>query len=151
MCAERKPVISAHSFRKFVFSVFQGAFTFRGSMIDMPLLKQAQNIVTLATSIKEKWSAKRSSHQVGRTYTVVCLKDKPLYSRQLLSMLDWSLSLFTVHVNHKFCVVFFFFGYLTGASYSSKNELSSFWFQVCDFTVHGCVPSLDFWFRREIK
>uniref|UniRef100_A0A4W2GYH8 Citramalyl-CoA lyase n=1 Tax=Bos indicus x Bos taurus TaxID=30522 RepID=A0A4W2GYH8_BOBOX len=31
-----------------------GAFTFRGSMIDMPLLKQAQNIVTLATSIKEK-------------------------------------------------------------------------------------------------
>lgn len=23
-------------------------------------------------------------------------------------MLDWSLSLFTVHVNHKFCVVFFF-------------------------------------------
>lgn len=58
-------------------------------------------------------------------------------------MLDWSLSLFTVHVNHKFCVVFFFC-YLTGASYSSKNELSSFWFQVCDFTVHGCVPSLDF-------
>ncbi|KAF4025797.1 hypothetical protein G4228_017907, partial [Cervus hanglu yarkandensis] len=32
----------------------KGAFTFRGSMIDMPLLKQAQNIVTLATSIKEK-------------------------------------------------------------------------------------------------
>uniref|UniRef100_G3QUG3 Citramalyl-CoA lyase, mitochondrial n=1 Tax=Gorilla gorilla gorilla TaxID=9595 RepID=G3QUG3_GORGO len=38
----------------FVFSVFQGAFTFQGSMIDMPLLKQAQNTVTLATSIKEK-------------------------------------------------------------------------------------------------
>ncbi|XP_055465677.1 citramalyl-CoA lyase, mitochondrial isoform X2 [Psammomys obesus] len=32
----------------------KGAFTFRGSMIDMPLLKQAQNTVTLATSIKEK-------------------------------------------------------------------------------------------------
>ncbi|XP_006141617.1 citramalyl-CoA lyase, mitochondrial [Tupaia chinensis] len=32
----------------------KGAFTFRESMIDMPLLKQAQNIVTLATSIKEK-------------------------------------------------------------------------------------------------
>ncbi|XP_074185592.1 citramalyl-CoA lyase, mitochondrial isoform X2 [Rhinolophus sinicus] len=32
----------------------QGAFTFQGSMIDMPLLKQAQNIVTLATSIKQK-------------------------------------------------------------------------------------------------
>uniref|UniRef100_A0A803W211 Citramalyl-CoA lyase n=1 Tax=Ficedula albicollis TaxID=59894 RepID=A0A803W211_FICAL len=31
-----------------------GAFTFRGSMIDMPLLKQAQNIVTLATAIKKK-------------------------------------------------------------------------------------------------
>ncbi|XP_060625540.2 citramalyl-CoA lyase, mitochondrial isoform X3 [Anolis sagrei] len=34
--------------------VGKGAFTFRGSMIDMPLLKQAQNIVTLATAIKEK-------------------------------------------------------------------------------------------------
>uniref|UniRef100_A0A8C4V920 Citramalyl-CoA lyase, mitochondrial n=1 Tax=Falco tinnunculus TaxID=100819 RepID=A0A8C4V920_FALTI len=32
----------------------QGAFTFHGSMIDMPLLKQAQNIVTLATAIKKK-------------------------------------------------------------------------------------------------
>ncbi|NWW33655.1 CLYBL protein, partial [Panurus biarmicus] len=32
----------------------KGAFTFRGSMIDMPLLKQAQNIVTLATAIKKK-------------------------------------------------------------------------------------------------
>ncbi|KAM3933560.1 LOW QUALITY PROTEIN: citramalyl-CoA lyase, mitochondrial [Leptodactylus fuscus] len=30
----------------------KGAFTFHGSMIDMPLLKQAQNIVTLATAIK---------------------------------------------------------------------------------------------------
>lgn len=37
---------------------------------------------------------------------MVFLKDKPLYSRQLLSMLDWSLSSFTVHVNHNF---FFFF------------------------------------------
>ncbi|XP_044635692.1 citramalyl-CoA lyase, mitochondrial isoform X5 [Equus asinus] len=36
----------------------KGAFTFQGSMIDMPLLKQAQNIVTLATSIKEKSSVK---------------------------------------------------------------------------------------------
>lgn len=32
----------------------KGAFTFQGSMIDMPLLKQAQNIVTLATSIRGK-------------------------------------------------------------------------------------------------
>ncbi|XP_039237943.1 citramalyl-CoA lyase, mitochondrial isoform X1 [Pipra filicauda] len=32
----------------------KGAFTFHGSMIDMPLLKQAQNIVTLATAIKKK-------------------------------------------------------------------------------------------------
>uniref|UniRef100_A0A8C3LDS6 Citrate lyase beta like n=2 Tax=Phasianinae TaxID=9072 RepID=A0A8C3LDS6_CHRPC len=32
----------------------KGAFTFRGSMIDMPLLKQARNIVTLATAIKKK-------------------------------------------------------------------------------------------------
>uniref|UniRef100_UPI00398EF17E citramalyl-CoA lyase, mitochondrial isoform X3 n=1 Tax=Pristiophorus japonicus TaxID=55135 RepID=UPI00398EF17E len=31
----------------------KGAFTLHGSMIDMPSLKQAQNIVTLATSIKE--------------------------------------------------------------------------------------------------
>ncbi|XP_074839234.1 citramalyl-CoA lyase, mitochondrial isoform X2 [Carettochelys insculpta] len=31
----------------------KGAFTFHGSMIDMPLLKQAQNIVTLATAIKK--------------------------------------------------------------------------------------------------
>ncbi|KAJ6660895.1 hypothetical protein lerEdw1_017052, partial [Lerista edwardsae] len=41
-------------FKKLIFSVLQGAFTFRGSMIDMPLLKQAQNIVTLATAVKEK-------------------------------------------------------------------------------------------------
>ncbi|KAM3837805.1 citramalyl-CoA lyase, mitochondrial isoform 1-T1 [Vipera latastei] len=34
--------------------VGKGAFTFHGSMIDMPLLKQAQNIVTLATAIKKK-------------------------------------------------------------------------------------------------
>ncbi|XP_075419573.1 citramalyl-CoA lyase, mitochondrial [Tenrec ecaudatus] len=32
----------------------KGAFTFQGSMIDMPLLKQARNIVTLATAIKKK-------------------------------------------------------------------------------------------------
>ncbi|XP_054829029.1 citramalyl-CoA lyase, mitochondrial [Eublepharis macularius] len=32
----------------------KGAFAFRGSMIDMPLLKQARNIVTLATAIKKK-------------------------------------------------------------------------------------------------
>ncbi|XP_077014701.1 citramalyl-CoA lyase, mitochondrial isoform X1 [Tamandua tetradactyla] len=32
----------------------KGAFTFRGSMTDMPLLKQAENIVTLATAIKKK-------------------------------------------------------------------------------------------------
>nr|XP_009508650.1 PREDICTED: LOW QUALITY PROTEIN: citrate lyase subunit beta-like protein, mitochondrial [Phalacrocorax carbo] len=31
----------------------KGAFTFHGSMIDMPLLKQAQNIVTLATAIRK--------------------------------------------------------------------------------------------------
>ncbi|XP_066872805.1 citramalyl-CoA lyase, mitochondrial isoform X2 [Kogia breviceps] len=32
----------------------KGAFTFQGSVIDMPLLKQAQNTVRLAISIKEK-------------------------------------------------------------------------------------------------
>ncbi|XP_075774871.1 citramalyl-CoA lyase, mitochondrial isoform X2 [Pelodiscus sinensis] len=32
----------------------KGAFTFHGSMIDMPLLKQAQNIVTLAAAIQKK-------------------------------------------------------------------------------------------------
>ncbi|KPP56812.1 hypothetical protein Z043_125531 [Scleropages formosus] len=32
----------------------KGAFTFQGSMIDMPLLKQAQNIVTLAASVADK-------------------------------------------------------------------------------------------------
>ncbi|XP_067842701.1 citramalyl-CoA lyase, mitochondrial isoform X3 [Heptranchias perlo] len=32
----------------------KGAFTFHGSMIDMPSLKQAQNIITLAVAIKEK-------------------------------------------------------------------------------------------------
>ncbi|XP_073470548.1 citramalyl-CoA lyase, mitochondrial isoform X3 [Aquarana catesbeiana] len=32
----------------------KGAFTFHGSMIDMPLLKQAQNIVTLARAIKNE-------------------------------------------------------------------------------------------------
>ncbi|XP_053311303.1 citramalyl-CoA lyase, mitochondrial [Spea bombifrons] len=36
----------------------KGAFTFHGSMIDMPLLKQAQNIVTLARAIKKESSAK---------------------------------------------------------------------------------------------
>ncbi|XP_069614069.1 citramalyl-CoA lyase, mitochondrial [Ranitomeya imitator] len=36
----------------------KGAFTFHGSMIDMPLLKQAQNIVTLATAIKNESSVK---------------------------------------------------------------------------------------------
>ena len=32
----------------------QGAFTFRGSMIDMPSLKQAQNIVTLASAVQRE-------------------------------------------------------------------------------------------------
>ncbi|MBN3307637.1 CLYBL protein, partial [Amia calva] len=32
----------------------KGAFTFHGSMIDMPSLKQAQNIVTLAAAIQDK-------------------------------------------------------------------------------------------------
>lgn len=32
----------------------QGAFTFRGSMIDMPSVKQAQNIVTLSVAVPEK-------------------------------------------------------------------------------------------------
>ncbi|XP_068124099.1 citramalyl-CoA lyase, mitochondrial [Hyperolius riggenbachi] len=36
----------------------KGAFTFHGSMIDMPLLKQAQNIVTLARAIKNESSVK---------------------------------------------------------------------------------------------
>eukprot|EP00064_Thunnus_orientalis_P008189 superscaffoldBa00000959_g8212 len=32
----------------------KGAFTFRGSMIDMPSLKQAQNILTLSATVPEK-------------------------------------------------------------------------------------------------
>lgn len=32
----------------------QGAFTFRGSMIDMPSVKQAQNIVALSVVVPEK-------------------------------------------------------------------------------------------------
>uniref|UniRef100_A0A673CPW3 Citramalyl-CoA lyase, mitochondrial n=1 Tax=Sphaeramia orbicularis TaxID=375764 RepID=A0A673CPW3_9TELE len=32
----------------------KGAFTFRGSMIDMPSLKQAQNIITLSAAVSEK-------------------------------------------------------------------------------------------------
>lgn len=32
----------------------QGAFTFRGSMIDMPSVKQAQNILTLSVVVPEK-------------------------------------------------------------------------------------------------
>ncbi|XP_076021763.1 citramalyl-CoA lyase, mitochondrial [Genypterus blacodes] len=32
----------------------KGAFTFRGSMIDMPSLKQAQNIITLSAAVPEK-------------------------------------------------------------------------------------------------
>lgn len=102
VCAERKPIISEHSFRKFVFSVFQGAFTFQGSMIDMPLLKQAQNIVTLATSIKEKWSVQCSSHQVGWTYTVGFLKTHRTTQGTSLSMPGWDLPSFTVHINHDF-------------------------------------------------
>lgn len=65
-------MISKGPSRKFIFSLFQGAFTFHGSMIDMPLLKQAQNIVTLATAIKKKWSGKWSSHHGA---TVAVLKD----------------------------------------------------------------------------
>lgn len=59
-------------FKKLIFSVLQGAFTFRGSMIDMPLLKQAQNIVTLATAIKKKWSVKWTFPQEGSRN---CLKE----------------------------------------------------------------------------
>lgn len=32
----------------------KGAFTFRGSMIDMPSLKQAQNIITLSAAVPQK-------------------------------------------------------------------------------------------------
>ncbi|XP_058885035.1 citramalyl-CoA lyase, mitochondrial-like [Acipenser ruthenus] len=32
----------------------KGAFSFHGRMIDMPSLKQAQNIVTLAAAIQDK-------------------------------------------------------------------------------------------------
>lgn len=32
----------------------QGAFTFRGQMIDMPLLKQAQNVLQIASKVKEQ-------------------------------------------------------------------------------------------------
>lgn len=38
----------------FVLCFFQGAFTYHGSMIDMPSLKQAQNIVTLASAVMAK-------------------------------------------------------------------------------------------------
>lgn len=134
MCAERKPIISECFFRKFIFSVFQGAFTFQGSMIDMPLLKQAQNIVTLATSIKEKWSGKWGSHQVGGTYTVGFLKTNHntqgnLWACQIGTFLHLQFMLITI----TFVVV------NALASESSKNELSSFWFQVYDFIVHECV------------
>lgn len=37
------------------------------------------------------------------------------------------------------------------ASESSKNELSSFWFQVYDFIVHECVIDVDLQRYREIK
>ncbi len=39
-----------------LFSSPQGAFTFHGSMIDMPSLKQAQNIVTMASTVQGKWA-----------------------------------------------------------------------------------------------
>ena len=109
MCAERKPVISEHSFRKFVFSVFQGAFTFRGSVIDMPLLKQAQNIVRLAISIKEKWSAKWSSHQVGWTYTVGSLKTSHNTQGNLLVC---QMGAF-LHLQFMLITFFFFFFWLS--------------------------------------
>lgn len=69
---DKLTVISRGPLRKFIFSLFQGAFTFHGSMIDMPLLKQAQNIVTLATAIKKKWAGKWSSHHGA---PVAVLKD----------------------------------------------------------------------------
>lgn len=37
----------------FVDVSFQGAFTYRGSMIDMPTMKQAQNIIDLINSVKK--------------------------------------------------------------------------------------------------
>lgn len=37
------------------------------------------------------------------------------------------------------------------ASESSKNELSSFWFQVQDFIVHESVIGVDLQRHREIK
>lgn len=107
----------------------------------MPLLEQARTLLRLPHPSRKNDLLSEALIRWAEHIQWFFLKDKPLYSRQLLSMLDWSLSLFTVHVNHKF--VWCFFCYLTGASYSSKNELF-FWFQVCDFTVHGCVPSLDF-------
>jgi len=38
----------------------QGAFTFRGNMIDMPLLRQAKNIVSLQQLVSESVDAKQS-------------------------------------------------------------------------------------------
>lgn len=69
---DKLTMISRGPLRKFKFSLFQGAFTFHGSMIDMPLLKQAQNIVTLATAIKKKWAGKWSSRHGA---PVAVLKD----------------------------------------------------------------------------
>ena len=35
-------------------NLLQGAFTFRGSMIDLPLLKQAKNILRIYNAVQKK-------------------------------------------------------------------------------------------------
>lgn len=53
------PKILMYSYRQIFWKCyffFQGAFTFRGNMIDMPLLLQAKNIVQLAEAVKVTWA-----------------------------------------------------------------------------------------------
>lgn len=38
----------------FVSVIFQGAFTFMGNMIDMPTMKQAQNVIDLINFVKKQ-------------------------------------------------------------------------------------------------
>ena len=51
-------MIVLHPHNNDFLACFQGAFTFRGAMIDMPLLLQAQNIVDLVEVVKNKQQGK---------------------------------------------------------------------------------------------
>ncbi|XP_063809298.1 LOW QUALITY PROTEIN: citramalyl-CoA lyase, mitochondrial [Pseudophryne corroboree] len=54
----------------------KGAFTFHGSMIDMPLLKQAQNIVTLARAIKNNHLLNEALSGSPPLYTALVLQER---------------------------------------------------------------------------